>query len=127
MLTAEATASPPAGDGVATSHGPVRASGTCVVEDASRRRFGEIERAIREADPGFVARANRAAQFDKVVKVVMAVLLLLGTVLMMIGLATKSMPLWLLGVAVALLAPLFAEAHHRVGRWHHAGRQHPNR
>ena len=55
MLSAEATASPPAGDGVVTSHGPVRASGTCVVEDASHRRFGEIERAIREADPGFVA------------------------------------------------------------------------
>src|SRR6187402_1884422 len=95
-------------------------------EDANTARFDEIARATREADPGFVARAHRAAQFDKVTKAVIAVLLQLGTVVMTIGLAIRSIPLWLLGLAVAFLAPLFAEVQHRLGNRSRDTLDHPD-
>ena len=95
-------------------------------EDASTGQFDEIARAVREADPGFVTRAHRAAQFDKVTKAVIAVLLQLGTVVMTIGLAIRSIPLWLLGLVVACLAPLFAEVQHRLANRSHGTLEHPD-
>jgi Protein of unknown function (DUF3040) len=84
-----------------------------MTNDDVRRAIGELERGLRDEDPGFLERFHRLPRREAVTSVAIFLLLAVGAVLLAIGLATASLVMWSAGLLALLTAPLLDRRNRR--------------
>ena len=82
-----------------------------MTDDEVHRAIDSLEQGLLLDDPAFVRRVKRLYRTELATAIVVFVLLAVGVVLLTVGAATASLPLWLGGVA-AFLASFAANALH---------------
>ncbi|HYZ97524.1 MAG TPA: DUF3040 domain-containing protein [Acidimicrobiales bacterium] len=81
-------------------------------DDQLNLAFRQIEQGLVQDDPAFVQRLRALYRAEIAAVVTVFLLLAGGAVLLTVGLATLSWPIWVAGVS-ALLASVVVDEHHR--------------
>ena len=81
-------------------------------DDPVTRAIDEIERALRRDDPAFLHRVQQLQRREMANVLTVLTLLASGAVLLTVGLATVSWPIWGAGL-IALVASVLVDEHHK--------------
>jgi hypothetical protein len=89
-----------------------------VNDDQVTRSIDEIEGALRQDDPAFLQRVDHLQRQELATFLSVLALLAAGAVLLTVGLATLSWPVWGAGLGTLVASVLVDEYHkHVVRRW----------
>ena len=81
-------------------------------DDQVRRTIDELEGVLAYDDPALLKRFRAVRRADIATVLSVFMLIAAGTVLLTAGLATRSWPLWTVGVS-AFLTSFFVDEHHK--------------
>jgi Protein of unknown function (DUF3040) len=83
-------------------------------DDRFTEAIDDIERGLRHQDPDFVQRIRHLQRRNDLTALSVFVLMAVGAVLLIVGLATLSWPTWAAGLFV-LVTSVVADEHHKRG------------
>jgi hypothetical protein len=87
-------------------------------DDQVTRTLDEIERALRQDDPALLQRVSHLQRQELATFLAVVSLLAAGAVLLTVGLATLSWPVWGAGLGTLVASVLVDEYHkHSLKRW----------